>query len=156
MSRLVIPVSHKTLWATIDEKLWNDIFLLVRDGAGNWHRRRFRVDNGSEITTYPAYDARQLGLVVSARPAPARHEQTGLEVRSGMLRFRIVGMDQTEYAVACLFLGDPNVRPGPNAPPSTVAHYLLQPLALLQKLRFTMEKDPTGRSTYGQLVVEKV
>jgi hypothetical protein len=156
MSRLVIPVSHRTLWATADEKLWNEIQLLLRDGTGNWQRERFRVDNGTEISTFPAWDAKRLGLVVPPRPAAVRHEQTGLEVRSGMLRFRIVGMDLTEYAVPCLFLGDPNVRPGPNAPAATVAHNLLQPLALLRNLRFTMEKDPTGRNTYGQLVVEKI
>jgi hypothetical protein len=156
MSRLVIPVSHRTLWATADEKLWNEIHLLLRDGAGNWQRRLFRLDNGTEISTFPAWDAKRLGLVVPSRPAAVRHEQTGLEVRSGMLRFRIVGMDQTDYAVSCLLLGDPNVRPSPNAPRGTIAHNLLQPLALLQGLRFTMEKDDTGQNRYGQLVVETV
>ena len=155
MSRLSIPVSSQTLWATADVKLRADIVLLIRDGAGNYVDRTFLIDTGTEITTYPAYDAKLLGLVVPARPAPVRHEQTGLEVRSGMLRFRIDGMDQTEYAVSCLLLGDPNVPPSPNAPAGTVPRMLLQPLALLEKLRFRMEKDPAGGPGHGELVVEK-
>jgi hypothetical protein len=154
MSRLAIPISRQILWATGDVKLWADVVLLVRDGFGTYIDQVFRVDSGTEITTFPAYDAQQLGLVVPARPAPVRHEQTGLEVRSGMLRFRIDGMDQSEYAVACLLLGDPNAPPSPNALASTVPRKLLQPLALLEKLRFTMETAPTG-PPYGELVVEK-
>ena len=65
-------------------------------------------------------------------------------------------MDQTEYAVNCFFLGDPNIPLPPNVPAGLVPRYLLQPLALLRALRFTMEKDPTGQYSYGQLVVEKV
>jgi hypothetical protein len=155
MSRLIIPTSHYTLWATGDEMLWLEMTLWLRDGAGNYVDHVFNVDSGTEITTFPAYDAKRLGLVVPARPARASHTQTGLEVRAGMFRFRIDGMDQTEYAVSCFFLGDPNVRPSPNAPIGTLPRNLLQPLALLQTLRFTMEKDPTGQNTYGQLVVDK-
>jgi len=150
MSRLVIPVSSKLLLATGDVKLWVPIVLLMRDGAGNYVKQNFRVDSASEITTYAAYDARLLGLVVPARPAPVQHGQSSIQVRSGMFRFRIDGMDPTEYAVSCMLLGDPNV------PPTTTTHHLLQPLALLQKLRFTMEKDDTGMNKYGQLVVETV
>jgi hypothetical protein len=156
MSRLIIPISHQTLWATGDERLWLELTLSLRGGAGNYVDYVFNVDSGTEITTFPANDAKQLGLFVPARPAAVRHEQTGLEVRSGMFRFRIDGMDQTEYAVSCLFLGDPNVRAGPNAPAGTVPRNLLQPLALLEKLRFTMEKDATGATAYGQLVVERI
>jgi hypothetical protein len=156
MSRLVIPTSHQTLWATGDERLWLELTLWLRGGSGNYVDHIFTVDSGTEITTFPAYEAKLLGLVVPARPAAVRHKQTALEVRSGMLRFRIDGMDPTEYAVSCLFLGDPNARPSPNAPVGALPRNLLQPLALLEKLRFTLEKEPTGRSAYGQLVVEKV
>jgi hypothetical protein len=154
MSRLAIPISRQILWATGDVKLWADIVLLVRDGSGRYIDQVFRVDSGTEITTFPAYEAQQLGLVVPVRPAPVQHEPTGLEVRSGMLRFRIDGMDQTEYVVACLLLGDPNAPPSPHASAGTVPRKLLQPLALLEKLRFTMEKVPAG-PPYGELVVEK-
>src|SRR5438094_9735423 len=121
MSRLAIPISHQKLWATGDVKLWVEVALWLRGGAGHYSDHTFRVDSGTEITTFPAFEARQLGFVVPIAPAPVRHEQTGLEVRSGMLRFRIDGMDQTEYAVACLFLGDPKVEPSPNAPAASLA-----------------------------------
>ncbi len=150
MSRLVIPVSSKPLLATGDVRRWVPIVLLLRDGAGNYVKQDFRVDSASEITTFAAYDARLLGLVVPTRPAPVQHGQSSIPVRSGMFRFRIDGMDQTEYAVSCMFLGDPLL------PPTTTRHHLLQPLALLQKLRFTMEKDDTGLNKHGQLIVETV
>jgi hypothetical protein len=154
MSRLAIPVSDQKLFATGDVKLWLEVTLAVRDGAGSFVNRLFKVDSGTEITTFPAYDAKQLGLHVPANPAPVRHEQTGLEVRSGMLVFRIDGMDQTVYAVSCLLLGDPYVRPSPNAPKGTLARNPLQPLALLEKLNFSTQKNPGGPA-YGELIVEK-
>src|SRR5207253_1870680 len=98
---------------------------------------------------------RRLGLFVPANPAPVRHEQTGLEVRSGMLVFRIDGMDPTLYAASCLLLGDPGVRPGPNAPAGALPRNLVQPLALLEKLCFSTEKRPGGPA-YGELIIEKI
>jgi hypothetical protein len=83
------------------------------------------------------------------------HTQTGLEVRSGFLRFRIRGMDQTEYVVPTLFLGDPDTPPDARQP-ATFPRKLLLPLALLDRLRFTAEKNPARSNLYGELVVEKV
>lgn len=101
-------------------------------------------------------EAKQLGLFVPAKPASVKHEQTGLEVRSGMLAFRIDGMDQTLYAVPCLFLGDPDVPTNPNAPAGTLPRRLLQPLALLDVLRFSTEKDRTSiGAPHGELIIEK-
>jgi hypothetical protein len=113
MSRLAIPVSHQRLYATGDVLLWVDLTLSLRDGAGNFVNRDFQVDSGTQITTFPAHDARHLGLSLPPRPARIRHEQTGLEVRLGMLGFRIPGMDPTVYAVPCFFLGDPDTPPPP-------------------------------------------
>src|SRR5262245_49198544 len=142
MSRLEIPVSYKTLWSTGDVRLWADIELLLRNSAGGFTPETFRVDSGTEITTFPAFDGRRLGLPMPVNPSPgATHTQTGLEIRSGYLRLRVVGMDQTEYVTPCLFLGDPAVLPDPGRP-ATFPRKLLQPLALLDQLRFTMEKDP--------------
>ena len=75
---------------------------------------------------------------------------------TGVLRFKIVGMDQTEYQLACLLLGDPNARPSVNAPAGIVPRKLLQPLQLLDVLRFEMKKDPAAGLAYGMMVVEKV
>jgi hypothetical protein len=154
MSRLAITVSSVPFYATGDVNLWVEGTLALRDGAGNFVNNKFFVDSGTEITTFPAYEAKQLGLHVPTNPAAVRHEQTGLEVLSGMLVFRIDGMDQTLYAVSCLLLGDPNVRPSPNAPRGSLPRNLLQPLALLEKLNFSTQKNPGGPA-YGELIIEK-
>jgi hypothetical protein len=156
VSRLVIPISHQTLWATGDVRLWTDIELRLKDRVGSWSPpESFRVDTATEITTFPAYDAKRLGLPLpqTANPGVA-HGQTGLEVRSGYLRFQIVGMDQTEYTLATLFLGDPDTPPNPTQP-AKFPRKLLQPLALLDRLRFAADRDPAVGSLYGELIVEK-
>jgi hypothetical protein len=154
MSRLVVPIVGKRLWSTGDVKLTIDLSLSLKDAAGQWHARSFRVDSGSEITTYPAFEAKQLGLPIPIQAVPGvTHAQTGLEVRPGYLRFQVAGMDQTEYVVACLFLGDPDQPP--SGPQASFPRMLLQPLALLDYLRLVMEKDPSSAAIYGHLVVEK-
>jgi hypothetical protein len=155
MIRLEIPITAKALWYTGDIRLWADIDLLLKDGAGRWRKETFRVDTGTEITTFPANDAKRLGLPMPQQVSRgATHVQTGLEVRSGVLRFRVDGMDPTEYAIACLFLGDPNAPLFP-ASPATQPRKLLQPFHLLDQLRFTLDKDPSAGLPYGELVVEK-
>ena len=154
MAKLEIPITGKTLWYTGDIRLWADVEVHLKDGAGSWWPDAFRVDTGTEITTYPAYDAKRLGLPMPRQVSRgAVHVQTGLEVRSGVLRFRIDGMDQTEYAIACLFLGDPDTPPDP-ARPATWPRKLFQPFHLLDQLRFTLDKDPSAGLPYGELVVE--
>jgi hypothetical protein len=156
MSRLVIPVQYRTLYATGDVLLRAGLDLEIKDNAGRWKQMGFLVDSGAEITTVPAWLARRLDLPMpQAATRLARHAQTGLALRSGLLRFRILGMDQTEYATACFFLGDPAVRPGPNAPAGLLPRKLLQPLHLLDRLRFTADKDPAAGMPYGSVVVEK-
>ena len=155
MSRLDVPVLGRTLWHTGDILLRADLDLLLQDGAGKWPRERFLVDTGTEITTVPAFAAKQLGLAMPRTAAPgAVHRQTGLEVRSGYLRFRVAGMDQTEYFVPCFFLGDPDTPPAPGQA-ATLPRRLLQPLGLLGQLRFTLDRDATANAPYGTLTVEK-
>jgi hypothetical protein len=157
MSRLAVPVSHQTLFATGDVLLWVEVVLSLRDGVGNFIDQAFQIDSGTQITTFPAHDARHLGLSLPPRPARIRHEQTGLEVRSGMLGFRIPGMDPTVYAVPCFFLGDPDTPPPPGTPRGQLARNLLQPLHLLDLLRFSTAKDPASiGAPYGELIIEKV
>jgi hypothetical protein len=119
--------------------LWADLNLLVKDNTGGWKKLRFRVDTATDLTTMPAYLAAQLDLPLPVQPAIGIvHAQTGLEVRSGVLRFRIEGMDLTEYIVPSFFLGVPNVPP-PATQPAAFPRKLLQPLALLSRLRFTTD-----------------
>jgi hypothetical protein len=101
-----------------------------------------------------AYSAKQLGLPMPRDPtAGIAHTQTGLEIRSGYLRFQLIGMDASEYSAPCFFLGDPDAPP--IGPPDKLPSNLLQPLALLKELRFTMDYDPAGSAPNGVLVVEK-
>ena len=62
-------------------------------------------------------------------------------------------MDATEYVVPCLFLGDPDTVPTGN--PGMLPRNLLQPLALLDPLRFRLEKNGTPAAPYGEIIVEK-
>jgi hypothetical protein len=156
MSRLTVPITGKTLWTTGDVRLWTDLDLLLKDNVGQWPKQSFRVDTASDLTTFPAYLARQLDVPMPRRANPgARHTQTGLEIRSGILRFQVLGMDPTEYAVACLFLGDPDTPPDASSP-ATFPRTLLQPYQLAGQLRFVIEKDPSLGCAYGELVIEKV
>src|SRR5262245_11516399 len=98
MSRLMVPYTHRTLWATGDVLLSAYLRLQIKTRLGNWVTRAFRADSGSEISTMPAFLAKQLGLPMPPRAAPrVQHHPTGLSVRSGLLRARIVGMDATVY-----------------------------------------------------------
>ncbi len=155
MSRMVLPIAAQVLWSTGDLRLWADISLAFKDDAGNFIPDVVRIDTGTEITTFPAYEARLLNLPMPLGVSPGiKHMPTGLEIRSGVLRFQMIGMDQTEYAVPCLFLGDPWAAPAPGQP-ALAPRKLFQPLAVLDLLRFTLEKDAASGSLYGDIVVEK-
>src|SRR5437879_2564699 len=154
MSRLAIPIRGKILWSTGDLRLWIDLPLLLKDRTGNWIPDTVRVDSATDVTTFPAFLAKQMGLPMPQHPSGgARHTQTGLEIRSGFLRFRIAGMDLTEYAVACFFLGDPDTLPA--GKPAAFPRKLLQPLALLDRLRFLFDKNATVGAPHGEMLIEK-
>src|SRR5213080_4253572 len=57
MSRLQTPLRHQILWSTGDLILRAYLDLLLKDGAGNWHPKTFRVDSASDVATVPAYHA---------------------------------------------------------------------------------------------------
>ena len=154
MSRLAIPIVGKIVWTTGDVRLWVDIVLELKNSAGAWTQADFRVDTGAQVTTFPAFRARQLLLPLPQKISRgAAHTQTSLEVRSGLLRFRIVGMDATEYAVPCYFLGDPYTPPA--GPASALPRELLQPFALLDHLRFHFDKNAAIAAPYGEMTIEK-
>jgi len=151
MSRLEVPVTARTLWHTGDVLLGAHVDLFLQESAGRWPVRTFLVDTGTEITTMPAFDAKQLGLAMPRGAARGvSHRQTALAIRSGVLRFRVAGMDQTEYAVPCFFLGDPDAPPTPGQP-AIRPRRLLQPLGLLGHLRFVLDRDATANAPYGTL-----
>jgi hypothetical protein len=155
MSRFAIPVTGQYLYNTGDLLLRAHIVLALKANAGKFIDRRFQIDSATDVTTFPAFDAKQLGLPMPIHASSVRHNPTGLEVRSGLLRFRIDGMDQTEYAVSCFFLGNPNVAPNP-ATPASLPRALLQPFSLLDHLKFTMDKDASSiAAPHGEVIVEK-
>jgi hypothetical protein len=155
MSRLEVPLRHRILWATGDILLRAELDLLLQDRSATWQRQVFRVDSGSEMTTMPAYRARQLGLPLPQKAATgATHQPTGLGLRSGYLRIRVPGLDANEYVVPCFFLGDPDT-PAPKGPPAALPRNLLGLSGVIDKLRVYCDGTPAPPGAlYGNLVVE--
>ncbi len=155
MSRLVVPVRYRTLWATGDILLRAELDLLLADHRGAWKQETFLIDSGSEITTVPASLAKKLDLPMPQKPAGGVvHQQTGLEIRSGFLRAQVAGMDGTADAIPCFFLGDPDAPPGAN-PPSAVPRKLLGLSGVIDQLRILFDGTPTQGAPYGNGIVEK-
>jgi hypothetical protein len=96
MSRIEIPLIHRKLRTTGDEVVRAELELEIKNERGRWENLRFIVDSGTEMTTMSAADAKNRSLPVPVRPVPGLNFQ-GQEVRAGLLRARVVGMDQTEY-----------------------------------------------------------
>ena len=148
MSRLEVPLRYRTLRTTGDTVLWADLILSLKTNRGAWEEIPFRVDSGTEMTTMPAFDAKSLDLPIPKKPVP-RLVLYGQEVRSGLLRARVVGMDPTEFVFPCYFLGDPNV------PPPAQAWNLLGLTGVINQIRLTFDGTSSVRSPHGMLVVEK-
>jgi hypothetical protein len=108
MSRIEIPLVYRRLQTSGDVVLRADLELQLKTNHGTWVTVGFRFDSGTEMTTMPASEARDRSLPIPRRPVSGLTFH-GQEVRSGLLRARIVGMDATEYTFPCYFLGDPNV-----------------------------------------------
>jgi len=85
MSRLEVPLQHRTLRTTGDTVLWADLNLSLKTNWGDWSEIPFRVDSGTEMTTMPAFRAMSLDLPIPNNPVP-RLLLHGQEVRSGFLR----------------------------------------------------------------------
>src|SRR5208282_3221722 len=112
----------------------------------------------TDMTTMPTYDAIQMGLPIPQAPIKGLvHEQTGLPIRSGFIRCRIVGMDQTEYAFPCFFLGDPIRPPPPGTPPGQMPRCLLGLSGVVDKISWSFDAIPAGLAApHGYFTVEKI
>jgi len=87
VSRFQKPLDHNILWATGDLILRAFLDVELKDDKGNWHKRTHRVDSATDMTTFPAHKARQMNLPMPKHAAIGiTHEQTGLEIRSGVIR----------------------------------------------------------------------
>ena len=147
MSRLEIPLVYRKLKTTGDEVLRAELKLELKTNLGGWRIVTFLVDSGTEMTTMPAFDAKTLDLPIPIRPVPGLTFQ-GQEVRPGLLRAHIVGMDATEYVFPCYFLGDPSVR-------VTRPKNLLGLTGVMDQIRLTFDGPTSPQALYGVLVVEK-
>src|SRR4051794_40211024 len=108
MSRLERPLLARMIPLTGDIALRAELTLRLKTNLQVWEPVNFLVDPGTEMTTLPAARAKQLGIPFPQRPVP-RLFITGrsAEVRSGLIRARVDGMDGTEFVFPCYFIGAP-------------------------------------------------
>jgi hypothetical protein len=148
MSRLEVPLRFRTLRTTGDTVLRAEVVLSLTTNRGTWEEVPFRVDTGTEMTTMPAFDAVKLDVPIPQHPV-AGLVLYGQEVRSGLLRARIVGMDPTEFVFPCYFLGDPKL------PPTAQSHNLLGLTGVIDQVRLSFDGSTSVAAPWGVLVVEK-
>jgi hypothetical protein len=152
--RLEVPLQHRTLWATGDVLLWAELDLLIKDNAGHWKAATWLVDSGTEMTSMPAWLAKQLDLPMPRNAiSGAAHKQTGLEFRSGLLRVQVVGLDSTEFVFPCFFLGDPNT-PSSRSRVTVAPRKLLALSGVVDKVRILFDGTPSPQAPYGNLILE--
>jgi hypothetical protein len=147
MSRLVQPLSYRTLQSTGDTVVHAELVLEIKTNKDMWEPMTFVVDSGTEMTTLAASQAKARDLPIPRRPVRGLTLR-GQEVRSGLLRARIVGMDATEYLFPCYFLGDPDV-------PRTRSINLLGLTGVINQIRFAFDGESSTTAPFGVLVVEK-
>ncbi len=148
MARLEVPLRGRTLQSTGDEVLHADLDLEVKTDQGTWVIIRFRVDPGTEMTTMPAQVARDLDLPIPRRPVRGLSFR-GQQVRRGLLRARIPGLDANEYVFPCYFLSDPYV---PLADPRN----LLGLTGVIDQVRLIFDGTRSISAPNGILGVEKI
>jgi hypothetical protein len=148
MARLQIPLHSRKLISTGDVVLHAELDLEVKTNRGTWETFPFTVDPGTEMTTMPAEEATSSDLPIPRRPVRGLTFR-GQEVRRGLLRARIVGLDATEYVFPCYFLGDPDV---PMADPKN----LLGLTGVINQIRLTFDGTSSLAAQNGVLIVEKI
>jgi len=155
MVQLDVPLLGKPVWKTGDMLLRAELDLLLKDKSGGWQRETFRVDSGTEMTTMPAALARSLDLSMPGDAVPGGLVILGLrrEVRSGLLRVQVPGLDATEYTFPCYFVGDPQEAFDPNRPPMLPCS-LLGLTGVVDQLRFIFDGTRSAGFPHGFFRVE--
>jgi hypothetical protein len=147
MSRLEVPLIARTLRTTGDVVVHAELVLAIKTDRGSWELLPFLVDPGTEMTTMSAWEAKNRNLPVPRQPVSGLNFQ-GLEVRSGLLRARIPGMDVTQCVFPCYFLGDPNTSVAPS-------RKLLGLTGVINQIRLSFDGTTSRVAPSGVLVVEK-
>jgi hypothetical protein len=138
---------ERKLQSTGDMLLRARLALEIKSDQGIWRNVTFLVDSGTEMTTMHAAEARKRDLPIPKRPVPGLIFK-GQEVRAGLLRARVVGMDPTEYVFPCYFLSDPTLSQP--VPPKN----LLGLTGVVNQIRLTFDGRPCPGARWGILVVE--
>jgi hypothetical protein len=156
MSRLELPLLTKTIALTGDIAIRAELTIRIKTNAQSWEPVVFLVDPGTEMTTLPAARAKQLGIPFPQKPVP-RLGITGkiAEVRAGLIRARVDGMDPTEYVFPCYFIGDPVAPFDPQRPPR-FPRSLLGLSGVVDKIRILFDGTPTATAPYGLMVIERI
>jgi hypothetical protein len=148
MPRLEVPLAYRRLRTSGDLVVRAELTLAIKTNRGVWEPFTFLVDSGTETTTMPAAEATDQDLPTPKRPVPGLTFQ-GLEVRSGLLRAQIPGMDMTEYVFPCYFLGDPIGQTSPSM------RNLLGLTGVINQIRLAFDGRYSLVAPHGVLVVEK-
>lgn len=156
MSRLERPLLSKKVWVTGDLVLRAELDLMIRDENGVWRPETFRVDPGTEMTSMAAARAKALDLPIPRSPILLDVNGIRREVRPGLIRAHVVGMDDTEYVFPCYFLGSPDAALDPNRPAQIMTRNLLGLSGVVDKLRIQFDGTPTPDARHGVLIVEKL
>ncbi len=125
-----------------------ELVLAIKTVNGVWDQFPFLIDSGTEMTTMPAAEARRQNLPIPRKPVSGLTLQ-GLEVRSGVLRAQIPGMEGTEYVFPCYFVGDPNTS-------SVRTRNLLGLSGVINQIRLIFDGTSSPVAHSGVLVVEKI
>ena len=107
MSRLEVPLQHRTLRTTGDTVLWADLVLSLKTDSGAWEEISFRVDPGTEMTTMLAFEARKLALPIPKKPVSRPGAARPRGACRCSLRAPIVGMDLIEFIFPLLLCRRP-------------------------------------------------
>jgi len=105
----------------------------------------------------PASLARSLDLPMPKNPVPGGLNVSGArrEVRAGVIRARVDGMDPTEFVFPCYFIGDPDAPFDPNQPPR-FPRTLLGLSGVVDQIRILFDATPTAPAPLGLIVIEKI
>jgi hypothetical protein len=76
MSRLEVPLTYRQLQTTGDIVVHAELTLAIKTDRGAWEPFTFLVDSGTEMTTMPAEDAKDMQRIPIRHPVCEWFRQT--------------------------------------------------------------------------------
>jgi hypothetical protein len=80
---------------------------------------------------------------------------TRQEIRRGLIRAQVVGLDATLHVFPCYFLGDPDAPVAPKLS-AFQPRNLLGLTGVIDKLRITFDGTPSPHAPHGLLTIESL